>query len=135
MKSRSMSKTVKIFSAECPYANKFQTSAKRLVFVCSVGMLRSPTAQMVATGMGFNARACGSDVDIALIPLSCNLINWADTIVFMSSNNYTQALATFAAVGYEDDIKHKAVVWNIPDDYDWGDSVLWNIIHEKLRMF
>jgi predicted protein tyrosine phosphatase len=127
-------KTVKIFSSECPYDNKFQTNTKRLLFVCSVGMLRSPTAQMVATGMGFNARACGSDVDLALIPLSCNLINWADHIIFMNDDNLSQAVKTFESVGYKEDIEQKAIVWNIKDDYDWGDSVLWNIVHEKLKL-
>jgi predicted protein tyrosine phosphatase len=129
------SKTVKIFSSECPYDNKFQTDAKRLLFVCSVGMLRSPTAQMVATGMGFNARACGSEVDIALIPLSCNLINWANHIIFMNPENLTQAIKTFDPVGYKEDIEQKAIVWNINDDYNWGDTVLWNIVHEKLKLF
>lgn len=130
-----MNKTQKIFSDECPFANLFQTGAKRLLFVCSVGMLRSPTAQMVASQNGHNARACGSDVDIALIPLSCNLINWADKIVFMSPENFEQAKMVFDPVGYKEDIEAKAIVWNIEDDYNWGDSVLWGILHEKMKMF
>jgi len=128
-------KTQNIFSAEAPYANSFQTSAKRLLFVCSVGMLRSPTAQMVASQNGHNARACGSDVDIALIPLSCNLINWADKIVFMNPDNFDQAKQVFDPVGYKEDIEAKAIVWNIIDDYSWGDNVLWNILYTKMKMF
>jgi len=127
--------TQKIFSGECPFANQFQSKAKRLLFVCSVGMLRSPTAQMVASQKGHNARACGSDTEIALIPLSCNLINWADTIVFMTNENLKQALATFAPVGYDIDINEKSVVWHIVDDYSWGDNVLWGILSEKMKMF
>lgn len=123
-----VTKTEQIFSAECPYANLNQTDAKRLLFVCSVGMLRSPTAQMVATGMGYNARACGSSEKIALIPLSCNLINWADKIIFMSRENFDQAMINFKAVDYDTDIAEKSIVWSVPDVYIWGDSTLWGIL-------
>jgi len=126
-------KTQLIFSDQCPYDNSSQTKAKRLLFVCSVGMLRSPTAQMVASTMGFNARACGSDVNIALIPLSCNLINWAHHIIFMSAENAIKAHREFEAVGYADDIKAKQIVWNFEDIYNWGDNVLWNAIQWKLK--
>lgn len=126
-------KTQQIFSDRCPYDNSSQTSAKRLLFVCSVGMLRSPTAQMVASSHGYNARACGSAVNIALIPLSCNLINWANHIIFMNAENAIQAHREFEAVGYKDDIIAKQLVWNIEDRYDWGDSVLWNTIDWRLK--
>jgi predicted protein tyrosine phosphatase len=126
-------KTQQIFSDRCPYDNSSQTSAKRILFVCSVGMLRSPTAQMVASSQGYNARACGSAVNIALIPLSCNLINWADHIIFMNAENALQAHNEFEAVGYKDDIMRKQIVWNIEDTYNWGDNVLWNAIDWKLK--
>jgi len=126
-------KTQLIFSDQCPYDNGSQTVAKRLLFVCSVGMLRSPTAQMVATNQGFNARACGSSVNIALIPLSCNLINWAHRIIFMNAENAIQAHKEFDAIGYEDDIKAKQIVWNFEDLYNWGDTALWNAVDWKLK--
>ena len=129
------SNTAKIFSTNCPYQNASQTNAPRILFVCSVGMLRSPTAQMVATGMGYNARACGSAVDIALIPLSCNLINWADKIVFMNRENLSESIECFRPVGYEDDILSKSTVWNIPDHYNWGEQQLWELIHQQLRQW
>ena len=127
--------THNIFSSAAPYANSYQTTAKRLLFVCSVGMLRSPTAQMVASQNGHNARACGSDVEVALIPLSCNLINWADKIIFMNPDNFEQAKQVFDSVGYKEDIEAKAIVWNIVDDYSWYDDVLWNILYTKMKMF
>jgi predicted protein tyrosine phosphatase len=125
-------KTVQIFNDACPYDNSSQTNALRIVFVCSVGMLRSPTAQAVATRRGHNARAAGSCTDIALVPLSCNLINWAQYIIFMNGENFDQALAEFDAVGYHHDIRDKATVWDIGDNFDWGDQVLWNIIEDNL---
>jgi predicted protein tyrosine phosphatase len=130
-----MNKTEQIFSSNCPYNNCYQTNAKRLLFVCTAGMLRSPTAQVVASGMGFNARACGSDSDVALIPLSVNLINWADKIFFVNFENYQQALETFEVSEYDEDIKKKAVVWDIPDNFNWGDQILFNLIRFKLENF
>jgi predicted protein tyrosine phosphatase len=88
---------------------------------------------MVASSHGYNARACGSAVNIALIPLSCNLINWADHIIFMNAENALQAHREFEAVGYKDDIVRKQIVWNIEDNYNWGDNVLWNAIDWRLK--
>jgi predicted protein tyrosine phosphatase len=131
-----ITKTAQIFNTNCPYDNISQTKATRVLFVCSVGMLRSPTAQMVASGIGLNARACGVDVNVALIPISCNLIDWAQHIVFMTTSNYKDALIIFKPIDdYHDQIKAKSQVWNIPDNYNWGDNVLWSILHEKMKVF
>ena len=127
-----MNKTDEIFRDDCPYNNYSQTPAKRLLFVCSVGMLRSPTAQIVASQMGYNARACGSSINIALIPLSVNLINWAHVIIFLNQDNYLEALKHFKISEFDEDIRAKSVVWGVGDHYNWGDSVLYGIIRHKL---
>jgi predicted protein tyrosine phosphatase len=129
-----ITKTELIFQDTAPFANQYQTSAPRLLFVCSAGLLRSPTAQVVASQMGFNARACGS-ANYALIPLSVNLINWANKIIFMNEENYHQSLDTFRLVDYHTDIEEKKIVWDIVDDYDWGDLVLFNICRQNLEKF
>lgn len=129
-----MTKTTKIFELTAPYNNPYQGNATRLLFVCSVGMLRSPTAADVATGMGFNARSCGSD-PVALIPLSANLIMWADEIVFMNRENYEQAIATFAHTGYEYDIESKKRFIHVDDDYDRDDPTLRTICWHALKEF
>ena len=126
-------KTNQIFSSDCPFDNSNQTTAKRVVFVCSVGMLRSPTAQMVATRHGLNARAAGSCTEKALIPLNCNLIQWAHKIVFMNDENFDESMKEFAAVGFDEDIKAKAIVWDITDSFNWGDNVLWGILEDKMK--
>lgn len=126
--------TEQIFRCDAPLGNPYQTSARRIVFVCSVGMLRSPTAQIVASQHGFNARACGSDRDRALIPLSANLIEWAEKIVFMNFENLCQALNTFEGTGYDETIRERKVVWNIEDQYEWGDNILFRILEEKVQL-
>lgn len=127
-----ITKTDQIFADTAPYSNDSQTNATRLLFVCSAGMLRSPTAANIGTALGFNTRACGSH-GYALIPLSVNLINWADKIFFVNEENYFKALETFAGTGYEDDIKAKAKVWDIPDEFNWGDPSLKYIVNQLLE--
>jgi predicted protein tyrosine phosphatase len=127
-----VTKTQIIFGNDCPYNNASQTQAARLLFVCSVGMLRSPTAAVAATVRGHNARSCGSDLKLALIPLTVNLINWADTIFFMHQENFGESLKNFAACEYDEDIRAKAIVWNFEDNVNWGDQILFNTVTDKL---
>ena len=117
-------KTQQIFQLTAPYNNPYQGKEPRLLFVCSVGLLRSPTCADIATKLGFNARSCGSD-SAALIPLSTNLLYWADTIIFVNTENKLQALFTFQdQEGCISIIHHKGIVMGIQDDYERNDSEL-----------
>jgi len=117
-------KTNKIFLLSALYDNTFQGSALRYVFVCSAGLLRSPTAAAVAIKLGYNARSCGCE-DYALIPLSANLIEWAHKIFFMNEENYMSALNTFRPLKeYEEMILNKAVCRDIEDEYDYDNHLL-----------
>ena len=127
--------TPKIFELTAPYANPYQSNKPKWVFVCSVGMLRSPTAAAVATAMGINARSCGSDTKYALIPLSVNLIMWADKIFFVNEENYMDAKITFEDVGYWEDIEAKCVVMDIPDIYETYDPKLVKIFETQLKAY
>jgi len=128
-----MTKTEQIFQLSCPFANEFQGPRKRLVFVCSAGMLRSPTAAYVATTLGYNARSCGS-ANYALIPLSVNLIEWAETIYFVNEENYYEALDNFQDHSeYFEMIQTKAVIWDIDDIYNYNDYSLKENIKRRLE--
>ena len=64
--------------------NPYQGDAKKVLCVCSAGLLRSPTAAVVLNReYGYNTRACGTEVGHALIPLDETLMHWADEIVVM----------------------------------------------------
>lgn len=102
------------------------------MFVCSAGLLRSPTGAAVATDLGVNARSCGSS-SYALIPLSVNLILWAEKIFFVNKENYAEALVSFEAVGYEHDIEAKAHILDIPDIYHAYDPKLIAQFQEALK--
>ena len=112
------------YDLTCPYDNMYQGVRGRLLFVCSAGMLRSPTAANVATKSGYNARSCGS-APYALIPLSVNLIHWANKIYFMNEENSTQALEAFYGDRETCDmLKSKMIVWEIEDVHDFMDPTL-----------
>ena len=65
--------------------NPNQGKFKRVLAVCSAGLLRSPTvAWMLANEpWGFNTRAAGLDQGHALIYADDVLLEWADEIVCM----------------------------------------------------
>lgn len=125
-------KTQSIMELSAPYANECQGSARRVLFVCSAGMLRSATAAKVGNAMGFNTRACGSE-NYALIPLSVNLINWAESIFFVNPYNFVSAKYTFSQ-DYDTTcmIADKSTVWDIEDIYTYDDPQLVRIITELL---
>ena len=118
-------KNAEIFNTTAPYNNYSQGSAPRWLFVCSAGLLRSPTGAALAIRKGLNARSCGSAVDYALIPISANLIMWAQKIVFVSEENYFEALELFK----DHQMLHnlltiRSLVLNIPDVYNFNDRDL-----------
>ena len=124
--------TEEIFELTCPYANQYQGTSARYLFVCSAGMLRSPTGANVATKLGYNARSCGS-ADYALIPLSVNLVHWAEKIFFVQEENYVQALETFNRdLETQSMVRSKAKVLDIEDQFNFMDQGLVNIFEKIL---
>jgi predicted protein tyrosine phosphatase len=118
-------KNAAIFQTNAPYANPYQGSSERWLFVCSAGLLRSPTGAAMAVQRGINARSCGSNFNYALIPCSANLINWADKIIFVNAENLWQLEENF--VGHKDlleQIEQKQIVLNIPDNFEYMDKQL-----------
>ena len=64
--------------------NPWQGTRKRVLCVCSAGLLRSPTAAaLLIAEWGYNARACGIEPGYALIPIDEVLVRWADFVVCM----------------------------------------------------
>lgn len=67
-------------------SNPFQGKYKKVLTVCSAGLLRSPTAAFVLSQepYNFNTRAAGLEPEFALITVDDVLLEWADEIVCMS---------------------------------------------------
>jgi predicted protein tyrosine phosphatase len=124
-KFESGTKNAEIFNTTAPYNNHSQGSALRWLFVCSAGLLRSPTGAALAVKKGLNARSCGSAIDYALIPISANLIMWAEKIVFVNKENYDESLELFK----DHQMLHslittRSLVLDIPDVYNYNDPEL-----------
>jgi predicted protein tyrosine phosphatase len=124
-KFESGTKNAEIFNTTAPYNNYNQGSAPRWLFVCSAGLLRSPTGAALAVKKGINARSCGSAIDYALIPISANLIMWADKIVFVSEENYHEVLELFKDYQILHNILIvRSLVLDVPDLYKYNESDL-----------
>jgi len=128
-----MYKNDHIFQLSSPYDNEYQGESLRTLFVCSAGLLRSATAASVANSVfRHNARSCGTH-HYALIPLSVNLVAWAQSIYFVNQDNYSYALDTFC-----DNpeilrmLEEKSTIWDIEDIYDYNDPKLVRTIIDLL---
>lgn len=94
--------------------NPFQGPDKKVVFVCSMGILRSATGARLYAHK-YNTRTAGTWPD-ALVPLTPILIEWADEIVFVNQENANQIFAKLDPQEYIR-VKEKSKVLNIPDNY------------------
>lgn len=104
--------TETIFNSTSPYNNPYQGQDKKVLFVCSAGLLRSATAARIYARK-YNTRAAGT-APYALIPLSDDLIIWANEIVFVNEENYRAACTKWDLDNFKREIK----VLNIPDQYE-----------------
>ena len=112
-------KNAAIFELTAPYSNPYQGEYPRVLFVCSAGLLRSATGATVGSQLGLNTRNCGSE-KYALIPLSANLIAWAQKIYFVNEYNLLSAVVTFdndAAI--LNMLESKSITLNIEDTFDY----------------
>lgn len=110
--------------------NPYQTDAKKVLCVCSAGLLRSPTAANVLhEKYGYNTRAVGIDSGHALILLDYTLLFWADEIVVM---NHEHRRIIKWQYGEEPIMKDKPIlVLDIPDQFGWNDPKLRQLIAER----
>ena len=107
--------------------NPWQGEAKKVLCVCSAGLLRSPTAANVLhRAFGFNTRSAGLEHDFALIPVDDVLLHWADAVVCMNEQQRIEILS-----------KTDKPVFNldIEDSFSFMDNELQEMIIESARGF
>jgi predicted protein tyrosine phosphatase len=107
--------------------NPYQGEYKKVLCVCSAGILRSPTAAMVLSQepYNFNTRAAGLTAEFALVPVDEVLLQWADLIVCMDDRQEAQLREM---LGEEE---RPIVNLGIPDVYGYRDPVLIDLIRER----
>lgn len=109
-------------------SNKYQGDTKKVLTVCSAGLLRSATLQnFLIREYGYNVRNCGTEESYALIPISEALVLWADEIVFVNQENFDKVRFKLKEL----DILNKVKVLDIPDDYGFNDPKLVEICKEQ----
>lgn len=113
--------------------NGYQGKARRVLCVCSAGVLRSPTAAYVLNReYGHNTRAVGLEQDYALIPVSEALLVWADEVVTMSAQQRKEVIELIDLLPVDHQaLKGRIQSLGIDDDYDYGDKTLERLILDK----
>jgi predicted protein tyrosine phosphatase len=105
--------------------NQYQGRFKRVLCICSAGLLRSPTAAVVLSQepFNYNTRAAGVDGDYALFPLDSVHLHWADEVVCMEAHHEV----VIRSLGYDG----KVIVLGIPDKYAYRDPELMKLIKKN----
>jgi len=104
--------------------NPHQGDARKVLCVCSAGLLRSPTtANVLHRTYGYNTRAAGLTKEYALIPVDDVLLSWADEVVVMEPWMYQELESNKV-------VKH-LICLNIPDQYPYMVQELQDLILEN----
>ena len=119
--------------------NPHQGPEKRVLCLCSAGLLRSATAATVLQNKyNYNTRNAGV-ADYALIPVSTALLEWADEIICVEQEVDVQLMNDIRLLVNQglwveediDEIRRKTVTLDIPDIYERMSSTLQRIIVEQ----
>jgi predicted protein tyrosine phosphatase len=111
--------------------NQHQGIHKKVLCVCSAGLLRSPTLAWVLSNPPWNCntRACGAEPEYALIPLDLALVEWADEIV-CAEQEHVDAAKAF--VKHCSDADKRIFNLDLPDYHSTRSTSLVHLINERL---
>jgi predicted protein tyrosine phosphatase len=106
-------------------------AVKRVLFVCSANQLRSPTAEQLFAGRpGFEVASAGLN-RTAAIPVTPELLEWADVIFVMERQHRTKLANRFRR-----HLRSKRLIClDIPDEFEFMDPKLVAILNAKLESF
>jgi predicted protein tyrosine phosphatase len=119
--------------------NKYQQphKYKRVLFLCSAGLLRSATAAHIFSGepYNWNTRTAGVNVEYALNPVTEALLEWAEKVYCMEPEHLRTLEYIFEDI-LEGLITYKGndfiKVLNIDDIYAYRDPELIKLLQTKL---
>lgn len=118
--------------------NKYQSDFRRVLCVCSAGMLRSPTIAWVLSNdpYNFNTRAVGCNKEYALIPIDEAMIFWADDIILVDKLHQSYIEDIIAMSRWKEDFEAPNIfVWDIPDIYSFRDKNLVSLIRDIAHQY
>jgi predicted protein tyrosine phosphatase len=104
---------------------------RRVLFICTQNLLRSPTAEEIFSGRaGIEVASAGLAPDAAT-PVSTELLEWADLIFVMEKAHRNKLTRQFRT-----SLKGKRIIClDIPDQYGFMDPVLVQLLEEKVGQF
>ena len=110
--------------------NPYQGDFKKVLCVCSAGLLRSPTAAWVLSNppFNFNTRAVGANPEYAMVLLDAVNVCWADEVVVMDNGQKKQVQALLDEYGWDKPVH----VLDVPDNYGYRDPELVEVLTNEL---
>ncbi|MEP0860853.1 MAG: phosphotyrosine protein phosphatase [Ignavibacterium sp.] len=101
---------------------------KKVLFVCTQNRLRSPTAENIfRNSRGIQVKSAGLDPH-AKVHLTSDLVEWAD-IIFVMENIHLEKIKK----KYSGKLRGKKLIClNIPDEYDFMQSQLIEILKDRV---
>lgn len=116
--------------------NPYQGKEKRVLCLCSAGILRSARlAQILQQDYNCNTRSAGV-ADYALILVNTALLMWADEIVCVEQEVYNQLMYDIKNTFANEPTQHiaiqtKTIILDIPDIYNRTDFELGELLKEQ----
>lgn len=112
--------------------NRFQGNTRKVLTVCSAGILRSPTAAhlLASEPFNFNTRSAGVSAEYAFIPVDQVLLEWADDILCMEQWQADEIKSSLDAFGLG---AKEVKVLNIPDQFPYRDPKLVKLLMDQFR--
>lgn len=116
--------------------NPYQGPEKRVLCLCSAGLLRSARlAQILQQDYNCNTRSAGV-ADYALILVNTALLMWADEIVCVEQEVYNQLMYDIKNTFANEPTQHiaiqtKTIILDIPDIYNRTDFELGELLKEQ----
>ena len=103
----------------------------RVLFICAKNRLRSPTAEQVfADWPGVETASAGVNRD-ADIPVSPELLEWAELILVMESRHRRKLAEKFRR-----NLANKPIhSLNIPDDYAFMEPALVQVLRQRVPQY
>lgn len=105
------------------------SSRTKILFICSRNRRRSLTAETIFKGEpAWDVRSAGTE-EAARIKVTAGQLGWSDVIVVMEKRHKERLQQKFP----EEFAAKRCVCLFIPDDYEFMDEGLIEILREKLR--
>jgi predicted protein tyrosine phosphatase len=106
-------------------------AGEKLLFVCSQNRLRSPTAEQIfSRNKEIEVASAGTNHD-AEVPITAELIEWADLIFVMERSHRSKLQKRFRS-----SLKSKKLIClDIPDDFEFMAPELIRLLEGRLPRF